>query len=270
MMPGVSEDRRLRDTFDRAAALYARARPEYPDALYDDLLALTGVAPPARLLEVGCGPGTATAALARRGFGIVAVELGRALAEQARLTLAECAGVTVVNAAFEDWEPPPDGGGFDLVYAATSWHWVDPAVRYRKAAALLRPGGHLAVWGTSHAFPSDFDPFFTEIQPVYNEIGESSPGEWPPPPPEQAPDARAEFEASGHFEVVGVRRYVWALRYSTDAYLDLLDTFSGHLAMESAKRAQLYAGIRRRLADRPGDEVTRHWVAVLTVGRRTG
>ena len=29
-------------------------------------------------------------------------------------------------------------------YAATAWHWIAPAVRYRKAHALLRPGGHLA------------------------------------------------------------------------------------------------------------------------------
>jgi hypothetical protein len=62
-----------------------------------------------------------------------------------------------------------------LVYAATAWHWVDPAVRYRRARAALRPGGHLAFWSALHVMPDDGDPFFREIQDVYGEIGEALP-----------------------------------------------------------------------------------------------
>jgi hypothetical protein len=60
----MSRDLRLRATFDRAAPFYQDARPDYPDALFSDLRAITGVTPPARLLEVGCGPGKATLPLA--------------------------------------------------------------------------------------------------------------------------------------------------------------------------------------------------------------
>lgn len=163
----MSPDRGLRTTFDRAAASYHDARPAYPDALYADLLTLTGLRPPARLLEVGCGPGKATPPLARRGFPITAVELGPALTDEARRRLAPFPRVSVVNSSFEDWEPPP-GVRFDLVYAATAWHWLDPRTRYAKAAALLAPGGRLAVWGAEHAFPAGFDPFFSQIQRVYD------------------------------------------------------------------------------------------------------
>ena len=39
MMVSVSDDReRLRTTFNSAASLYHRARPEYPAALYDELV----------------------------------------------------------------------------------------------------------------------------------------------------------------------------------------------------------------------------------------
>lgn len=78
----MSHDPQLRTTFDRAASLYQKARPDYPDELYADLLTMTGVKPPARLLEVGCGPGKATLPLARMGFRITAIELGEALAEE--------------------------------------------------------------------------------------------------------------------------------------------------------------------------------------------
>jgi hypothetical protein len=40
-------------TFDRAADLYQRARPDYPDELLDDLVTVAGLAPGSRLLEVG-------------------------------------------------------------------------------------------------------------------------------------------------------------------------------------------------------------------------
>ncbi|MFC5820636.1 class I SAM-dependent methyltransferase [Nonomuraea harbinensis] len=258
--------RDLRATFDRAAATYQDARPDYPAELYADLLDVTGVTPSAHLLEVGCGPGKATLPPARMGFRITAVELGAALAAEARRRLAGFSGVSVITSSFEDWEPRDR---FDLVYAATAWKWVDPEVKYAKAAALLTPGGHLAVWNADHAMPSDFDPFFTEIQKTYEEIGEGHDGPWPGPTPEEQDDPMAaEFDASGHFTVVGTKLYVWALRYTADEYLALLDTFSGHIAMEPDKREHLYRQIRRLLAARPDGRLTRHWSAVLTVGRR--
>ena len=256
---------RLRATFDSVADRYAAARPEYPVALFDDLVALSGLQPGARLLELGCGPGTATRPLAERGFTIHALELGAALAAAARHVLATYPAVTVEQAAFEAWDSP--GSTFDLVYAATSWHWIDPAVRYPRAAALLRPGGALAFWSAGHAFPNGFDPFFTEIQQVYDEIGEQHPGPWPPAPPGQVPTHEEEIVASGRFTVVGVRRYVWERRYTADEYVALLDTFSGHRTMPEAGRQHLYCEIRRRLAARPDGRVRRHWLAVLHVAR---
>ncbi len=140
-MPQESERERLRQTFDRAAELYDRVRPDYPEALFDDLIALAGLTPPDRLLEVGCATGKATRPLARRGFRITCVELGAELAAAARRNLAGF-GVEVVRGQFEEWRPSES---FGLVYAATAWHWIDPGVRYRRAWQALRPGGHLAI-----------------------------------------------------------------------------------------------------------------------------
>ncbi|MFC7642156.1 class I SAM-dependent methyltransferase [Streptosporangium lutulentum] len=261
-------DFRLRATFDKAADIYQDARPDYPDELYSDLLAITKVTPSQHLLEVGCGPGKATPPLARMGFPITAIELGPALAAEARHRLAGFPGVSVITSSFEDWEPTA-GARFDLVYAATAWKWVDPKIKYAKAATLLAQNGHVAVWNADHAFPADFDPFFTEIQKVYEEIGEGDGGPWPPPLPEDTPDpVAAEIDASGHFTVVETRRYVWGSRYTADEYIALLNTFSGHIAMELAKNEFLYREIRRLLATRPDARLTRHWSVVLTVGRR--
>jgi hypothetical protein len=134
---------------------------------------------------------------------------------------------------------------------------------------MLRPGGRLAFWSAKHAFPAGFDPFFAEIQEVYDAIGESRKGEWPPAPPEQIPDERAEIEASGLFADVNVRRYIWEKSYTAAEYIALLNTFSGHIAMEAAKREHLHREIRQRIGRRPSPRVRRHWYAILHVARRT-
>jgi SAM-dependent methyltransferase len=259
----VADDPRLRESFDGVAEVYDAARPDYPSELFDDLIHLSRLRPGSELLEVGCGTGKATRPLAQRGFRIVALELGESLARVARRNLAEFPDVRLITAAFEDWDPGE--ARFDLVFGATSWGWIDPGVRYQRAAAALRPGGALAFWNALHAFPHGFDPFFTEIQAVYDAIGESWEGAWPPPPPDRVPDDSLEIAASGLFEAPQIRRYVWERSYSADEYIALLETFSGHRVMEPAARERLYAEVRARLARRPDKRVRRHWYSILHV-----
>jgi SAM-dependent methyltransferase len=254
-----------RRTFDSAADLYDAARPSYPVELFDDLIELAELEPGDRLLEIGCATGKATRPLLERGFSVVCVEMGAQLAERARRGLAGLP-VEIHVEPFETFDYERES--FDLVYAATAWHWLDPAVRYRKAHQLLRPDGHLAFWSARHAFPHGFDPFFSEIQEVYDALGEGHPGEWPPPPPDEIADDGAEIEASGLFADVEVRRYVWETSFTASEYIALLNTFSGHIAMEAAKRTHLYSEIRQRISARRDPRVRRHWYAILHVARR--
>jgi len=254
-----------RGSFDTMAPFYQQARPEYPAALFDELIRLTGVRAGDRLLEVGCGPGKATLPLARRGFRITCLERGGELAAAARENLAAFGGVEVVGTAFEDWRPPA-GTVFDLVFAANAWLWTAPETRYQRAAALLRPGGHLAFWGATHVFPPDGDPIFKELQDVYDEIGEGDSA--PRHAPGELPDQRAGAEASGLFGDLVVRQFDWEITYDVDSYLRLLDSFSNHALMADWQRDRLYGEIRRRLADRPDGTLRRHWGSVLHIATR--
>ena len=172
----------------------------------------------------------------------------------------------MIEARFEDWEP--EGSLFDLVFAATAWHWVDPAVRYSKAAGVLRPHGYLALWRAGHVIPYDGDPFFAEIQEVYDEIGEGLPAGWVTPRPGELRDDREEIETSGYFEVIEVRQYDWETVHDAESYIDLLNTFSGHISMAPWQRERLYGEIRHRLAQRDDGQLRRHWGGVLQIAQR--
>ena len=262
----VSEKREaLAKTFDSAADLYLSARPDYPAQLFDRLIKTCGLQPGDRVLEVGAGPGKATSPLAQRGLQVTALEPGLALAARAREALADYP-VDVVETTFEDWHGEPSA--YNAVVAATSWHWVDPEIRYAAAARALRPGGHLAVWSTAHVFPVGGDPFFAELQEVYDAIGESQPpGEARPAPGELA-DLRVEIEVSGLFDVVAVEHFDWTVDYDAESYIRLLSTFSNHIAMAPDDRQHLFGEIRRRLTLRADGRLRRGWGAVLNVARR--
>jgi SAM-dependent methyltransferase len=75
------------------------------------------------------------------------VELGENLATIARGKLADYPPeARVLASSFEEW-PLEEEGTFELVVSATAYHWVDPAIHYRKSAQALRPAGSLAlIW----------------------------------------------------------------------------------------------------------------------------
>jgi len=174
--------------------------------------------------------------------------------------------VDVVEERFEDWRPCVEP--FDLVYAATAWHSIDPAVRYERAAAALGADGFLALWEAGHVIAYDGDSFFEEIQEIYDEIGKGLPPGSLLPRPQELPDDRADIEASGLFEVLDITQYDWETSYDGEGYIELLSTFSGHIAMQAWQRDRLFGEVRRRLAQRPDGQLHRHWGGVLRIARR--
>jgi SAM-dependent methyltransferase len=250
-------------TFDTAAELYEQARPGYPPALFVDLSAALGTrAAHARVLEIGAGTGQATRGLLDQGWSVVALEPGARLAAVARRVLAGRGDVEVVEQPFERWDPR-DREPFDLVLAATSWHWVDPRVGYRRAAEVLRPGGHLAVVATEHVLPPDGDDFFRQVEAAYDEVGLGDGRGGPAHPDTIEPPDVAALRASGCFEEPAVRRYLWALDYTADEYVALLSTYSNHIAATPEQRATLFAAVRHLIGGRPSGTVRKHYLTLV-------
>ncbi len=262
-----SDSRRqcLRTTFEEVPELYDRARPSYPAQVFADLSALAQLPVAARIVEIGCGTGQATIPLAERGYQITCVELGEQLAAVARRKLSVFPGVEVINAAFETWQPRE--ADFDAVVAFTAFHWIAPELRYRRSASILRSGGVLAVVGTQHVLPENGDQFFVEVQEDYVAATDET-DESPPPHPGAVPDLGDDIERSGLFRNIAVRRYLWDVTYTADEYLAVLNTYSGHRALDDTVRERLYDRIRRRIEALPAGTVRKTYLATLNVAQR--
>lgn len=255
----------LRTTFEEVPELYDRARPTYPPRLFDDLAALAELPEGGRILEIGCGTGKATLPLAERGYRVTCVELGKDLAAAARAKLGGFPAVDVVNASFETWEPAE--AGFDAVVAFSAFHWIDPDLRYARSASLLRADGALGIVATKHVLPADGDAFFADVQEDYAALT-SDADDRPPPLPDLVPDLADDIDASGRFRTIAVRRYVWDLTYTADEYIAVLETYSGHRALDAETRERLYDRIRRRIEARAERQVRKSYLATLNVARR--
>jgi SAM-dependent methyltransferase len=261
-VPEHRDREQLRRTFGTVAELYDRARPTYPEAVFDDLAELACLERGSRVLEIGPGTGKATVELARRGYAVTGIELSTDLAAIARRNVPN-AEIEVGD--FESWEPRE--AGFDAIVAFAAFHWIAPELRYAKPARLLRPGGALMVIHGSHVLPEDGDPFFAEVQEDYDAVV-PHPDNRPPPPPEEAQGWTQDFRASGALDRIEERRHLHPLTYTADEYVAMLGTFSDNLALPAGQRDELFRRIHARIEARPGGQVTEHRLLFLTVGYR--
>ena len=258
-------DRRL--AFDAAAESYDLARPEYPSQIFDDLFAYLGMAAAPRVCEIGPGTGQATGGLLARGALVTAVEIGPNLASALRSKFAGEPRLSVVLGAFEEVALPQ--AAFDLVVAATSWHWLAAETRVAKAVSLLRPSGVLATLATVQVSEPEDRGFFQRGHAVYERHGRRerfTPG---PRAAEVAPAEAVEFMASALLRDVQVRTYRWDQRYSAGQYEHLLRSYSDIQAMPPSERESLIADLKALIAAEFDGYVVRPLVIALTMARRS-
>jgi SAM-dependent methyltransferase len=251
----------FRATFDDDAEAYERSRPVAPDDVFDELVDLAHLEPGSRVVEIGPGTGQATRPLAERGLRVLALELGPHLAARARANLSPFPDVEIRTTSFEAWDPGDDR--YDAVFACNSFHWIDPDTRFQRAAAALRPGGHLAVLSTPWVIPDDAQRFWWDIQDDWAAVGEDR-VDPATAHPDRVEDLRPAVVASRSFDEPTIRRRLFEVRFTADEYALNLSTQSGVKALPPSAQADLVERVRQRVLA-GGGTVTAHLLAMLTV-----
>jgi trans-aconitate methyltransferase len=251
----------LRATFDRVAEQYDAYRPSYPAELFADVLRISGVDDNSRLLEIGCGTGHATEVFAARGLRIEAIELGEHMAVLARRRLSSFPRVSVNIADFDSWSTT---GRYDLVYAATAWHWLDPATREQKVASLLHPSGWLAVWRNQHIRNGSSDDFVDAAQQIYARFAPELAFERGQLPSAADVVAAARYDmTSSLFAEQEPRVYHWSKAYTSAEYVAMLNTHSNHLLLPVDRRNQLFDAIAALIYTCSGGSIITDYATIL-------
>ncbi|MFF7777470.1 class I SAM-dependent methyltransferase [Streptomyces tanashiensis] len=254
--------RRTAESFGVDAARYDRARPPYPQALVDRIVAAS---PGRSILDVGAGTGIEARQFQAAGCTVLGVEPDERMAAFARRGHVE-----VEVARFEDWQP--DGRQFDAVVAGTAWHWVDPVVGAAKAARVLRPGGLLAPFHHVPHLPAEVLDALAE---ALARVAPDSPFK-PGLLRGSAVDAYQPLFAriadgirqTGRFTEPEQWRFSWERAYSRQEWLDQLPTFGGLTQLPPHQRAEVLDSAGTAL-DRLGGHATMPYTSVVIASTLT-
>ena len=262
--------RHLGRVFEEVPALYDRIRPGYPDELFADLVTIARMDRRSSVLEVGCGTGQATRALAALGCSVTALEPGAGMAALARRRLAAFGNAGVETSAFEDWDDR--ARRFDVLVAASSWHWVDPSIGWRRAHELLRPGGWLALLGNVVVRRSGEPEVYAETADLHERFCPGNPG-WGHPPLEDDVLRTSQGwglagDPSGLFRPTIVRWYPTIQWFTGEGFADLLRSTSLYRELPEGVREPLLQSIAERIHVRMADRAFRRYLSVLRVGQR--
>jgi SAM-dependent methyltransferase len=270
-------ERQMAESFGVDARRYDRARPRYPDALVQRVVAAS---PGHDVLDVGCGTGIAARQFHEAGCTVLGVEPDERMAEFARRGSVEAGveagveggvegGVEVEVATFEAWDPA--GRTFDAVIAGQAWHWVDPVVGAAKAARVLRPGGRLAVFWHVFEPPSEVADAFAEVyqrvvpdSPFASQRGRRGIDVYQG----MSTTAAKGIEQAGGFGGPERWRFDWERSYTRDEWLDLLPTTGALTRLPADKLAEVLAGVGAAI-DAIGGGFTMSYATVAVTAART-
>jgi len=253
--------REVAESFGADAERYDRARPSYPAALVEAIIAAS---PGLDVLDVGVGTGIAARQFQAAGCRVLGVDPDARMAD-----LARRGGIEVEVAKFEDWDS--GGRAFDAVIAAQAWHWVDPVAGAAKAARVLRPGGRLVVfWNAFEPPPGLGEAFAAVFRRVLPDLPISM-GALPGPDGYRVLCAKAAdgMRQAGAFEAPQEWRFDSGRTYTRDEWLDQLPTFGGlGQRLPPAKVEELLAGTGAAI-DAVGGEFTMRYAAVAATAALT-
>ncbi|MEU7280727.1 class I SAM-dependent methyltransferase [Streptomyces sp. NPDC045431] len=255
---GPHQHRHVAEAFGTDAERYDRARPRYPQALVERIVA---ACPGPRVLDVGCGTGIAARQFRAAGCRALGVEPDPRMADRARRL-----GTEVEVATFEVWDPA--GRKFDAVVAGQAWHWIDPVAGAAKAARVLRPGGLLAPFWNAFRLPPDLAEAVSEVcrralpdAPFdHHAMAQGSLDAY------EAVFAKAAdgIREAGGFSEPEQWRFDWEWSYTRDAWLDQMPTLGAFTRLPPDKLAEVLEGVGAAVDARGGGFTMRYVTVAVT------
>jgi len=146
---------------ESAAERYAQGRPYYHPLVIKRLVKFTRIARFAHALDVGCGSGQSTQALAVVADKVDAIDPSAAMLAHAPVL----PNVSYQQASAE--KLPFADTTFDLISVSSAFHWFDQDQFLREAARVLKSRGWLFIYknvftGEMRENP-DFKPWLSEV-----------------------------------------------------------------------------------------------------------
>ena len=224
----------LRLKFDEDVINYDNMRPTYVKDLYEDVIRFIGLDGSKSALEIGMGTGQATLPFLQTGCKLTAIELGESLAAYCANKFSSYDTFRIIHGDFET--VPLEDNSYDLIYAATAFHWISEDTGYTKVFKLLKSGGTVALFW-NHPVPGE-GAFAAAIQAVHDKHDAPSQSSVHSVSDENCFAITETMKKYGFIDVA-YKLYHNTRFLSASQYMALLNTYSDHRAKQEENRIQL-------------------------------
>ncbi|MGK7912754.1 MAG: class I SAM-dependent methyltransferase [Synechococcus sp.] len=252
--------------YSSAAEAYDRARPTYPPELIAKLTAQTDLSAQSKLLEVGCGPGTATRAFAPLNLEMVCLEPNPSFVQLARHNCQQYPNVAIAQTSFEEWTLQSQT--FDAILAASSFHWIPAEIAYPKAAdALVDNGSLILLWN------KELQPTYAVFQHLSTVYADYAPSlakyENEAAQVELAQGLGHWVGESGLFSDIRFGYETCMHTYSADRYLMLLNSYSPYIQLQPDVREGLFSALKDAIVRDFGGSLKLSHISAFHIARKS-
>jgi SAM-dependent methyltransferase len=208
---------------------YDRGRPFHHPRSLDRILAIVGETKIDRALDIACGTGMSTVAMAAHAPAVVGVDVSPEMLRSAR----HAPGVRYLLGSAERMPVVP--GAFDAATCCSGVHWFDQGAFFEELHRVLRPGGWVGL----------YDHYFTGEMPGVPEFGDwlhEALSRYPLPPRNPQVGDPSSLEPDG-FEKIGDELFADDIEMTHSQLIDYQLTISNFVdaAERGVTRAELEA-----------------------------
>ncbi|MDF2545114.1 MAG: methyltransferase [Anaerosolibacter sp.] len=233
--------------FDEVVLNYEKRRPNYGAELFREIIKYGEITMDKSVIEVGCGTGQATKPFLEAKCKVIAVELGENLASYTRNKFRDYSNLEVIQSSFEDYEC--DNSSFDMLYSATAFHWIPDEIGYKKAYKIIKNGGTIALFWNKPSTNHKDNPLHQKIQSIYTELLP----QWSYKVTNNEDKSRYssiinKLEQYG-FTNIEFKLYHNIRKMTGIEYIELLNTYSDHLALEKSIKSKLFNAVRAAIEE---------------------
>lgn len=256
-------------TFDTVASTYEKLRPGYVEELYQKLFDYISISENSNVVEIGSGGGQATAPILKTGCRLTAVEYGEQFSELLKDKFKAYHNFSIITGKFEDTEFEDDA--FDLVFSASAFHWVPEKAGYEKVFSMLKKDGVFARFA-NHPYRDKGKPELSkEIDEIYdeyynkyhNKVKRKELSEYS----EEQAKERAIIAQKYGFTDIQYALFHRERMFSAKEYVELLGTYSDHIAIEETIRIKFFSKIEEAI-NKYGGTITIYDTIDLQLARK--
>lgn len=209
---------------------YVLGRREKPDAAY--IILKSYISPSSNVLDLGCGTGISTRQLFKNGFkNVIGVDRDLLMIKEAQAANNKASPIKYIQADV-GWGLPFADEQFDVVTAASAFHWFSNPSSIKEVARILKPNGYYFVIGGKSRYPSLKPDIIKEnIEKIYKEFGVIK--------PRKVVDTIGDVLEEQGFKTIVDATVPYVMYYTKQEYLHRIQSQSTWNLVKEAQRAPL-------------------------------